>query len=185
MSNYEILGLKRGATLKEIKAKFRELAMKTHPDKGGNAEIFIKINNAYEALLRGETGENPLQQAYNASTKKRDSNFKTKPKVAEYRFEGITKNSNGYLVSFFMDGVDYVEIFGKDSNRIGYYNTRGKVGSYNLTIMWDEAKKGDYIFECWLHDGRGKMAKVTYKVEPPKKPSLWERVKKVVKNLIK
>lgn len=54
---YEILGLKRDATEKEIKAAYRKLARKWHPDlhppseKNKVEEKFKKINEAYEVLM--------------------------------------------------------------------------------------------------------------------------------------
>ena len=51
---YSLLGLTRNATAAEIKAAYRKLAMKHHPDRNpGNKdaeEKFRKINSAYEAL---------------------------------------------------------------------------------------------------------------------------------------
>lgn len=47
---YEVLGLKKGASDKEIKKSFRNLAKEHHPDKGGNDETFKEINEAYEVL---------------------------------------------------------------------------------------------------------------------------------------
>ncbi len=38
---------------REIKARYRDLAKKHHPDLGGDAEIMKAINNAYEAALKG------------------------------------------------------------------------------------------------------------------------------------
>ena len=46
----QILGLPANATLAEIKTRYRQLALQHHPDKGGNAEIFKRINNAYALL---------------------------------------------------------------------------------------------------------------------------------------
>lgn len=45
---YDILGIKRTATEKEIKKAYREKAMTTHPDKGGDTEEFKKLAEAYE-----------------------------------------------------------------------------------------------------------------------------------------
>jgi curved DNA-binding protein CbpA len=36
---YELLGVKKGATDAEIKKSFRKMALKAHPDKGGDAEV--------------------------------------------------------------------------------------------------------------------------------------------------
>lgn len=49
-SLYEILGIKRDASEKEIKAAYRRCAKNTHPDRGGDAEKFQPIAKAYEVL---------------------------------------------------------------------------------------------------------------------------------------
>jgi molecular chaperone DnaJ len=47
---YDILGVDKNATQEEIKKTFRELSKKHHPDKGGDEEMFKKINGAYSVL---------------------------------------------------------------------------------------------------------------------------------------
>jgi len=51
---YEVLGISRGASDREIKDAYRQLALKFHPDKNqgdkGAEEKFKEINEAYEAL---------------------------------------------------------------------------------------------------------------------------------------
>ncbi|MDD3491716.1 MAG: molecular chaperone DnaJ [Candidatus Pacebacteria bacterium] len=51
---YEILGIGRNATPEEIKKAFYKLAHKHHPDKGGDAEKFKEINEAYQVLSNKE-----------------------------------------------------------------------------------------------------------------------------------
>lgn len=45
-----MLGLSQGATMEDIKKRFRELALKYHPDRGGDNERFIEILDAYKKL---------------------------------------------------------------------------------------------------------------------------------------
>lgn len=50
---YSILGVRRDADEAEIKRAYRRLAVRYHPDSGGDqadAEKFIKVNKAYEVL---------------------------------------------------------------------------------------------------------------------------------------
>lgn len=55
MNHYETLGVQPNATADEIKQAYRKLAMQHHPDKGGDAEIFKTINQAYDTL--GDAGK--------------------------------------------------------------------------------------------------------------------------------
>jgi len=57
---YEILGVSRGASEKEIKSSFRRLARELHPDVSGEAdaeERFREAAEAYEVLSKTETRE--------------------------------------------------------------------------------------------------------------------------------
>ena len=47
---YEVLGVTNSATQTEIKKAFKKLAIKHHPDRGGDAEKFKECNAAYEVL---------------------------------------------------------------------------------------------------------------------------------------
>ncbi len=50
MDYYATLGLKRGASDAEIKKAYRSMAMKHHPDRGGDEKKFKEISQAYEFL---------------------------------------------------------------------------------------------------------------------------------------
>jgi len=50
MNPYEILELDKNASIEDIKYKYRQLANKYHPDKGGDTEKFKLINLAYDIL---------------------------------------------------------------------------------------------------------------------------------------
>ena len=49
-SLYDTLGVSRTADQKEIKKAYRKLALRLHPDKGGDEEMFKKISKAYDTL---------------------------------------------------------------------------------------------------------------------------------------
>ena len=54
MDYYSQLGLKRGASEDDIKKAYRSMAMKHHPDRGGDEQKFKEISTAYEALTNPE-----------------------------------------------------------------------------------------------------------------------------------
>jgi DnaJ-class molecular chaperone len=47
---YKTLGLERNASLADIKDAYKRAARQHHPDKGGDAETFKKVQRAYEVL---------------------------------------------------------------------------------------------------------------------------------------
>lgn len=60
---YKVLGVERTATPEEIKKAYKKLAMKHHPDRGGNETKFKEINEAYEKVKDGRIPE-PDWQPY-------------------------------------------------------------------------------------------------------------------------
>ena len=47
---YETLGVAKGASPDEIRKAYRKLAVKNHPDKGGDPDLFKTIQMAYDVL---------------------------------------------------------------------------------------------------------------------------------------
>ena len=50
MDYYSILGVNKNASPEDIKKAYRKLAMKHHPDRGGDAGKLQEINEAYDTL---------------------------------------------------------------------------------------------------------------------------------------
>lgn len=48
---YSTLGVNRNASKEEIKKAYKKLAMKHHPDKGGDEKVFKEITTAYDELV--------------------------------------------------------------------------------------------------------------------------------------
>lgn len=71
---YELLGVSKNATSDEIKKAFRKLALKKHPDKGGDPKEFAEITHAAEVLTDSDKrkiydrfGEEGLKEGVGAS----------------------------------------------------------------------------------------------------------------------
>merc|ERR550537_891978 len=47
---YEVLGVEKGASPDVIKKAYRKLAVKNHPDKGGDPDVFKEIQQAFDIL---------------------------------------------------------------------------------------------------------------------------------------
>ena len=58
MDPYEVLGVAKTAPDEEIKKAYRKLAIKHHPDKGGDPEQFKKVQGAYDILSDPEKKQN-------------------------------------------------------------------------------------------------------------------------------
>lgn len=67
MDYYQTLGVDRNATQDEIKKAYRSLAMKHHPDRGGDATAFQQIQEAYATLSDDQKRagyDNPQPQGF-------------------------------------------------------------------------------------------------------------------------
>ena len=54
---HEILGVPQDATEAQVRKAYLRLALKKHPDKGGDVDEFRKLQEAYEALRDGGGSE--------------------------------------------------------------------------------------------------------------------------------
>ena len=50
MDYYELLGVSRDASEKELKSAFKKKAMQHHPDKGGNPDTFKPVSYTHLTL---------------------------------------------------------------------------------------------------------------------------------------
>ena len=134
MDHYEKLGLKKGASLEEIKKAYKELAKKYHPDvsKEANAEHkFKEINEAYSVLSDPEKKEN--YDHYGDSYKNFSGyNQQGFGQGTDFDFEDIFSQFSGFS--------DLNEMFGSGSRR--QKRDTGANIKMNLTISFEEAVLG-------------------------------------------
>jgi molecular chaperone DnaJ len=101
---HDILGVQTTATEEEIKKAYRKKAMESHPDKGGDAEEFKKVLDAYEILTGKKQEPKPEPQFQNPFNRNPFGNkgfrMKARPLVLEIEisveevFHGCTKKIN-------------------------------------------------------------------------------------------
>ena len=86
---YEELGLKKNATKSEIKSSYRSLVKQHHPDKGGEKERFLAIQNAWEIL------NDPVKkEQYDRSLLSSSSSFDSLNENWEEKFNSKKYNSS-------------------------------------------------------------------------------------------
>lgn len=118
MDHYSTLGISKDATPEEIKKAYRRLASKHHPDKGGDADEFRKIQEAYEILI------DPITKG-SYDNPHRDDNF------SEF-FSSAFRNEFS-----FTDGM-----FTRESYNRGRQQQRNPDAVVNLTISMLQAYNG-------------------------------------------
>jgi len=125
---YEILGVSKATSKDEIKKAYKKLALEHHPDKGGNAERFKEISEAY-AVLSDDTKRQQYDQFGHAGFDQR------------YSQEDIFRNVN-------FDDI-FNEVFGRRGDNIfdmffggGNRERRGNDLRYDLEISFEEAAFG-------------------------------------------
>ena len=145
MDFYDILSINNNASAEDIKKAYRKASLKHHPDRGGNAEEFKKINRAYEVL------SDPMQKReYDYKQKnpffKKENIFNNTemndgiPDFFKMFFGGMPNGINEEMFSnvgqnaTFFGGVPNVRIF---KNGRPVFKSRGKPADITKTVNID------------------------------------------------
>ena len=135
---YETLGLKKGASLDEIKRAYKELAKKYHPDVSKEADAekkFKEINEAYSVLSDPKKKEQYDQFGEDA--------FKGYSQSYQGGFSGMSFDFEDIFDQFSNFGFsDFEEIFGGKTRGRGARKDMGSNIRLDLTISFEEAAFG-------------------------------------------
>ncbi|MFA5023739.1 MAG: molecular chaperone DnaJ [Patescibacteria group bacterium] len=138
---YDILGVSKNATPDEIKNAFRKKAHEHHPDKGGNAEKFKELNEAYQVL--GNPEKRQRYDQFGAAAFNQGGGG-----YGGFGGQGFGGFQNG--AGFNMDFEDLSEMFGGFGDIFGFgggrqtakRTSRGRDLEMNLNIEFLEAAFG-------------------------------------------
>ena len=128
---YEILGVNKHAGKEEIKKAYKKLAIKHHPDKGGDAEKFKELSEAYAVLSDEE--KRGVYDNYGHSGF--DSRYSREDIFRGANFDEIFKEAFGG--DFFGDDL-FSMFFGEQGRR----RRRGSDLRYDMEISFEEAAFG-------------------------------------------
>lgn len=98
MSLYETLGVEKDASLETIKKAFRKLAMKHHPDRGGDKEVMQGVQLAYDVL------SDPDRRARYDETGSTDAQPTTREQAAAALNQIINQ-----VIDLVGDGLDFTD----------------------------------------------------------------------------
>ncbi|HJT10194.1 MAG TPA: DnaJ domain-containing protein [Candidatus Nitrosotalea sp.] len=121
---YQILGVQKGASQKEIKNAYRQLSLKYHPDRNNsdkNGEKFKQVTEAYQLLRREEKSK----------TKASDTDVSSNYTQFWKKYEGSTMNDN---FNFGPNFAGFKNPFGA-STQENYDHFREKESSFKSTHL--------------------------------------------------
>jgi curved DNA-binding protein CbpA len=168
-NHYQILGIELNSNESEIKKKYRELAMKYHPDKNHNTksdEAFKMINLAYETLINKESREK-----YDEFLDKKNKKIKEKKKSSSYNMDS---NSN----------FDSYNSFKNYQKNYGHYNYNYNSYSENFhSKKSDNYKTKSNAYNNYYYDHYSKKKKNTFYSHSHKR-ELFESLNNTDKNVV-
>jgi curved DNA-binding protein len=161
---YQLLGVSRSATEKEIKSAYRKLARQHHPDSAtGNENKFKEINEAYEVL-----GDAEKRRQYDAL----GSNWRHGS-----RFEPPPGYSRGGAGGFHGQTVDMGDLFGQG----GFQGGGGDFSSFFESLFGAGMAGGPAGFDPRMQQQQTRRS--TRQQAPPAPPAIEQRLPLTLRQL--
>ena len=119
---YNVLGIRKFATAKEIKLAYYKISKESHPDLGGNEEDYKEITEAYKILSNKESKEE-----YDTKSKF-GNNYSEFNEIYDFEFKNDAKN---------YDRDKYDEFVRRDQ--------------LNILVYIDDTFDGNVEYERWVY----------------------------------
>ncbi len=165
---YEILGLSRNASKEEVKARYRELVKKYHPDKHqGNPladlaeERFKEIQEAYDAIINDKAYSQNYQSSYSSSSYAYNGEYEQiitliqngRYGLANQKLDQIDERNSGlwnYLKSVvyanlgdLQSAINYIETaISLEPNNVNFRKFREQLLNYNSRPYYTQTQQG-------------------------------------------
>lgn len=138
---YEVLGVPRSATQEQVKAAYRELAKKYHPDNYADSpladvanEKMQEINEAYDAIISGafgaSGGSSRSYGGYNSYSQVKDYMRLGKLDAAEQILENMAPNTRDAQWYYLKGQINYQR--GWTDQAYTYFNTAHNMDPSNM-----------------------------------------------------
>lgn len=138
---YEVLGLSKGASDDEIKKAYRRLAVKHHPDQGGDENQFKEVAEAYE-VLKDEKKRQRYDQFGHAGV---GTSASSDGYAGQDPFAGFGGFGQGQSVNFDFGDLGLGDILGSffgGGGRSGPGKARGQDVETSIDLDFEEAVFG-------------------------------------------
>lgn len=146
-SNYDILGIREGSSLRDVRDAFRRKALELHSDRGGKTAEFIRIRQAYEDLKEGKMyPDTPSERLRNSRVYQGDSNqeIKRRNEIIGREIHAEVREASSWANAAFQCGISESRMFG--SKTLG--EMEFEVQKNGLLLI-----KGNYMAGQFAYDG--------------------------------
>ncbi len=142
-NHYQILGIEFNSNDSEIKKKYRELAVKFHPDKNHNTksdEAFKMINLAYETLINKES-----RQQYDEFLEKKNTKIKEKKKSSSQNMDLNSNFDSYYSFKNYQQNYGNYNYNSYSTKKPENYKTKNNTHNNYYYEQYSRKKKNNYF----------------------------------------
>lgn len=185
---YDILGVNKTASADEIKSAFRKKAHEHHPDKGGDAEKFKELNEAYQVLSNAEKRQR-YDQFGSAAFNQGGYGGAYGGGQGFSGFQGGGMNFDFEDLGDMFSGFGDIFGFGGGSRQSGRRSSRGRDLEMNISLDFIEAAFGaekelSFAKNTICHHCRGNGAEPGAKVETCKNCHGTGRIARIQRTIL-